>query len=90
MTVKYMRPPYGYLNSEVVRVSKELGLEVIMWTIDTKDWANLGDAYRIIDKELGWSESTIILKHDWTRVSKYLQAIIEFGRRRGIRVCEYG
>ncbi len=81
--VKYMRPPYGYYNSRVVRVSKELGLEVIMWNIDTKDWADLDGAYGIIEKELGWSESSIILMHDWTCISKYLQDIIDLGRSKG-------
>jgi peptidoglycan/xylan/chitin deacetylase (PgdA/CDA1 family) len=85
VATRYMRPPFGDYDSEVVRISNQLGLEVIMWTIDTNDWSNLNGAYGAIERELGWGESAIILMHDWTGISRDLQAIIDLGRRRGYR-----
>ena len=83
VAAKYMRPPYGDYDSEVIRISNELGLEVIMWSIDTNDWSYVDGAYGAIENELGWGESAIILMHDWSGISNDLQAIIDLGRKRG-------
>jgi len=32
------RPPYGFTNSNVRRVSSEIGYSIILWTLDTLDW----------------------------------------------------
>jgi len=72
VAARYMRPPYGDYDSEVVRISKQLGQEVIMWTIDTNDWSNVNGAYGAIETELGWGgmnacrgEVQIFSKRPW-------------------------
>lgn len=46
----FFRPPYGFTNYNVRRVSAEYGYSIILWTLDTLDWRypDVGYVYRII------------------------------------------
>jgi len=35
---KYMRPPYGSINDNVIKTITGAGYKMIMWNIDTLDW----------------------------------------------------
>lgn len=35
---KIFRPPYGNLNSKVTDLCAEMGLEIVTWSIDPRDW----------------------------------------------------
>ncbi len=80
-----MRPPYGNSDNRVVSISNQLGQIVIMSNIDTNDWENVDGAYEAIDKNLWMGQSSIILMHDWTGISKYLQSIINLGKKKGYK-----
>lgn len=63
-TVRLMRPPYGSHNSAVRSVCKELGLSVVLWSIDTEDWRTR-DAQATYDTILeNVQNGSIILCHD--------------------------
>src|SRR5690625_1360221 len=36
----WFAPPSGSFNDQVVRIAHEMGLETILWTVDTIDWKN--------------------------------------------------
>lgn len=61
--IRCMRPPYGAHNARTDALSRELGLEPIMWQVDTNDWRKPGAA--AIAKE-GTSAvgGQIVLMHD--------------------------
>ncbi len=40
--VRYLRPPSGIFNEEVIELAKSLELEVVHWSIASKDWENPG------------------------------------------------
>ena len=63
-TPPMFRAPYGALNTNVRRLSRELGYSIINWTLDTEDWRNRdADAIyqRIMDNVI---DGTIVLMHD--------------------------
>lgn len=62
---RVMRPPYGNTNKRVnERIAKELGLPVIMWSLDTLDWKRPGVA-KIVEQATKRSKpGTVILCHD--------------------------
>lgn len=63
-TPPMFRAPYGALNSNVRRLSRELGYSIINWTLDTQDWRDRdADAIygRIMDSVI---DGTIVLMHD--------------------------
>ncbi|MCL2562411.1 MAG: polysaccharide deacetylase family protein [Oscillospiraceae bacterium] len=39
-TPTLLRPPYGSHNTTVRNVAAEFGFPLILWTVDTRDWAN--------------------------------------------------
>lgn len=82
------RPPYGVWNGEVVRRARARHLEVVLWNIDTNDWARPGTA-RIIDLALnGPRRGAIILMHDGggdrRQTLAAVPVIVRALRRRGL------
>ncbi len=37
---KLLRPPEGKYSEKVVKVAKKLGYTVVLWSVDTRDWAH--------------------------------------------------
>lgn len=59
------RPPEGACGSEIERVSRERGYEIVLWSIDTLDWAHT-PSERIAGKVLSnVGDGDIILMHDY-------------------------
>lgn len=63
--IKLFRPPEGYVDEKVRDVSRELGYSIILWNIDTEDWAHATPAG--IEKNVieNISAGDIILMHDY-------------------------
>ena len=60
----FYRPPYGAVNAAVREVSERLGLSLLMWSIDPKDWKTK-DATLIYEHILeNVKEGSVILCHD--------------------------
>jgi len=63
-TPPMFRAPYGALNSNVRRLSRELGYSIINWTLDTEDWRHHDVNFiynRIMNNVI---DGTIVLLHD--------------------------
>jgi len=58
------RPPYGYTNKRVEKVALKLGLSIVKWSLDPRDWESLNaDAiYNYIANNI--KNGDIILCHD--------------------------
>jgi peptidoglycan/xylan/chitin deacetylase (PgdA/CDA1 family) len=58
------RPPYGAVNDTLKAVSKDLGLSLVNWSVDTRDWEsrNADAVYANIMKDA--RDGSIILCHD--------------------------
>lgn len=44
-TPLYMRPPYGVFDDRVVKIAKDLGIDIILWSLDSRDWKSLPADY---------------------------------------------
>lgn len=63
-TAKYLRPPRGKLNQQVMRVARQHGYRIILWRVDSRDWENPG-TYAIVKHVLKETRNgDIILFHD--------------------------
>lgn len=40
--MKYIRPPSGHFNEEVINIAERSGLEVIHWSVNPRDWESPG------------------------------------------------
>lgn len=73
-TPKWFRPPYGGIDNRVRAISRQFGLQAVLWDFDTFDWQllNAGDSQTsrteqdIYEDVMGWKHSNkgLILEHD--------------------------
>ena len=59
-----MRPPYGARNATTDSISGQLGLAVILWSIDTLDWRYLDTARLRSVVAANATPGAIVLMHD--------------------------
>lgn len=73
-TPKYLRPTYGSVTN---RIRKNTNLEIVLWTVDTKDW-KYHDTNKIIEQATtNIKDEDIILMHDiFDRTRDSLKTII--------------
>ena len=61
---QFFRPPYGSVNNTVKDVSRELGLGIVNWSVDTLDWRTR-DANAVYNAVMNnVTNRAIILSHD--------------------------
>lgn len=41
----YLRPPYGAYDDRVIQLADRLGISIILWSLDSRDWKNLPSDY---------------------------------------------
>ncbi len=62
---KLLRPPEGILDSKIKSISREMDYSVILWNIDTKDWAHAAPQSICRNVVEHISPGSIILMHDY-------------------------
>jgi polysaccharide deacetylase family sporulation protein PdaB len=82
---KLLRPPYGAYKKASLSLFEELGLHVILWSVDTNDWRRKGDVIaRTVSRDS--KNGSIILFHDSkTETVRVLPQIIEELKGRGLQ-----
>lgn len=81
-----MRAPYGRTNTDTTATLAELGLPIIAWDIDTRDWETGATVETVRDKALLASNGSIVLMHDRSVTVAALPEIIAGLRARGFRL----
>jgi len=82
-TVRLMRPPGGARNATVRQVCGELGLSVVMWSLDPRDWET-NNVDTIVNKVVnGARDGSIILMHE-LKNSSVQAALIAIDRLRAM------
>ncbi|MEV4896570.1 polysaccharide deacetylase family protein [Nonomuraea sp. NPDC055795] len=64
-----VRPPYGAISKDVVAVSKELGVSLVNWDVDTRDWRDRKAGVVAKRAVKGAHPGAIILMHDIHRTT---------------------
>ncbi len=59
------RPPTGYCNRVTLDSARELGYKIIVWTVDTKDWAHSSRQSIVENVTRNATSGSIILMHDF-------------------------
>ncbi|MEO5340674.1 MAG: polysaccharide deacetylase family protein [Magnetococcus sp. MYC-9] len=75
ITLTWFRPPYGDFNDRVVRSARQQGMETLLWTIDSRDWAG-GSAKTIAERVIRRFHPGAVLLFHSTRTAS-LQALPE-------------
>ena len=64
VTPTVMRPPYGAVNSAVLEQLRLRGMSSILWSVDTRDWADRNSQIVCSRAVAGAHPGAIILMHD--------------------------
>jgi chitin deacetylase len=88
--VSLFRPPGGNTSNRVVRIARQLGCHVVLWSVDPQDWARGATSKRIVHRVLSQTTAgSIILVHDGggnrRATIKALPTIIHRLHARGLR-----
>jgi peptidoglycan/xylan/chitin deacetylase (PgdA/CDA1 family) len=62
------RPPYGETSDRVRRTASELDLLEVLWTVDSRDWAD-ASATEIVAAAATLKPGGIIVMHEWAEAS---------------------
>jgi peptidoglycan/xylan/chitin deacetylase (PgdA/CDA1 family) len=85
------RPPGGSWSDDVVRLAREQGMRVVLWSVDPRDWAPGATPKRILQNVLSNVHAgSIVLLHDGggdrSATVRALPKIIDGIRKRGLRL----
>lgn len=64
VVTKYFRPPKAWLSKREKKKIKEMGYQIILWSLNSKDWVNFDDKYIINYILKNIRSGDIILFHD--------------------------
>ena len=65
-TTSLFRPPEGIVDDEIRAIAQDMNYSVILWSVDTKDWAGKSASDMILNVEQNVKPGDIILMHDYT------------------------
>ncbi|WAS04000.1 polysaccharide deacetylase family protein [Gloeomargaritales cyanobacterium VI4D9] len=84
---QYFRPPYGSFDRTTIRLAAELGLSLVIWDVDTRDWQHR-NPQRIIQTVQDQARAgSIILMHDiYGSTADALPGVIGTLRAKGLEL----
>ncbi len=53
VTPLYIRPPYGSFDDRTIAIANKLGISVLLWSLDSRDWKRLPDNYAKVTSTRG-------------------------------------
>ena len=83
---RYFAPPSGSYNKHTIKASKDLGCEVVLWSIDTIDWKRDGADSIISRVKKKLHGGGIILMHPTDQTLEALPLIIEYVKEKGYEI----
>lgn len=98
-TPLYMRPPYGNFDERTIEIANDLGVDIILWSLDSHDWKSLPEDYAKLRSTRGtiYEDGAlrgIFLFHDTHRTTvqdlpKIIANLKAGGCERFVTVSEY-
>lgn len=75
--LRFYRPPWGRFNSRTLRTSQELGVDIVLWSLDSADWLWGINPEVVVRRLRRASAGDIILCHDGSFVPHRPRVILK-------------
>lgn len=95
----YLRPPYGNFDSNTLEIAHDLGVDLILWSMDSHDWKSLPTDYAKLRSTRGTQYESgdlrgIFLFHDTHKstvedLPRIIANLLAGGCRRFVTVSDY-
>jgi peptidoglycan-N-acetylglucosamine deacetylase len=80
----FLRPPFGATNAQVRAIADSLGMRIILWDVDSRDWTGISAAQITSNVVNGAGDGKIVLMHmGYPNTVQALPGIIAQLRARG-------
>lgn len=90
VTPHWLRPPYGNFNDDTGKVLSDLGMQKVLWNVDTRDWSGLSADEIYNGAVANLRDGAIILMHDGvansSETAKAIPRIIDTIRSQGYQM----
>ncbi len=96
---RFLRPPYGSYDERTVDIAKQFGMDVVLWSMDSRDWKQLPSDYRLLRSVRGTPYEPggmrgVFLFHDIHKktvddLPRIIQQLREAGCTRFVTFSEY-
>lgn len=73
--MRFLRPPNGHFNDDIIELAESVGLEVVHWTVNPRDWENPGTKSIVESVMQETSNGSIILLHASDSVKQTNEAL---------------
>jgi len=85
--VTLFRPPYSYTNEKLRAVSRALGCEMVIWSVDSRDWDDACTTRKIIDRSAFYAAPGEILQyHFGAKTLQALEALLPRFKQQGLEL----
>ncbi len=75
--IRLFRPPEGYCSKSITALSEDFGYQVILWNIDTRDWAHTPLDTIVTNVKKNVKSGDILLFHDYIAKDSPTPAALE-------------
>jgi peptidoglycan/xylan/chitin deacetylase (PgdA/CDA1 family) len=76
--IPFVRPPYGSQNADTLKIAAELKQTVVLWNVDSRDWALADHPEQIVPNVLSQVKpGSIILMHERAQTVQVLPDLIK-------------
>ncbi len=81
---KWFAPPSGDFNQQTVRIAHRLGLQTVLWTLDTVDWRKPSPSSIVVKISNKVESGSLILMHPTSSSSQALKGMIKAIKAKGL------
>lgn len=73
---RLFRPPEGAISGSIISASREMGYDVVLWNINTRDWAHRGTEEIVGNIKKNIAPGSIILFHDYIGGERHTRDVL--------------
>jgi peptidoglycan/xylan/chitin deacetylase (PgdA/CDA1 family) len=86
LPVRLFRPPWGYVNLSILAHARRVGMRVVLWSVDSRDWARNGEEaiWQVLQRTPMRPGDIVLFHDDYPETVAVLPRVLENLRRSSV------